>query len=183
MTDIFAESDIFGVGGNDVFNMTDIFAESDIFGIGFDGWAVELQYRTTQTDPNSSPVTWTSWTELEAGTIEFWAIEFRIKLTSLTENVSPQVTELSITVDMPDRIERGDDLAVPITGATITFDPSFKASPAIAITIQDGAADDKIEFVSKSASGFTFKVYNDTLAGYVSRTYDYIASGYGRQST
>ena len=182
MTDVFAESDIFGVGGNDVFAIDDIFTESDIFGIGDDGWSIELQYRTTQTDPTATP-TWADWAALEAGTLEFWGIEFRIKLTSLEQNISPSVTSLSITVDMPDRIERGDDLTVPIAGATILFNPNFKASPAVAITIQDGAVDDKIEFISKTASGFTFKVYNDTLAAYVERTYDYIASGYGRKNT
>ena len=183
MVDVFAESDIFGVGGNDVFAITDIFAESDIFGIGDEGWEVDLQYHTTQTDPASSPVTWTSWAPLDAGTLEFWAMEFRIKLTSIDQNISPQITSLSIIVDMPDRIERGDDLTVPVAGTSISFSPEFKASPAVAITIQDGAADDKIEFISKTASGFTFKVYNDTLASYVARTYDYIASGYGRKNT
>ena len=71
-TDIFAEDDIFGVGENDVFDFDDMFEIEDIFGIGDDTWRVTVEYRTTQTDPASSPVTWSDWQTLEASTIEFW---------------------------------------------------------------------------------------------------------------
>ena len=60
-----------------------MFAETDIFGIGDEGWEIDLQFRTTQTDPGGSPVIWSDWAALEAGTLEFWGIEFRIILTSL----------------------------------------------------------------------------------------------------
>lgn len=180
-TDIFAETDIFGVGNNNVFDFDDIFAIEDIFGIGNDAWAVSMEYRTTQTDPNNSPAGYGAWTTLEAGTIEFWGIEFRIKLSSLQDGISPEVSELSVLVDMPDRIIRGEDITVPVDGLTVTFNPGFKEIPAVAITIQDGAVDDRIEYVSKSASEIEFKIYNGTLAAYVERTVDYIASGYGRE--
>lgn len=181
--DVFAELDVFGQGSNNVFDFSDVFAVDDVFGIGNDGWAVELQYRITQTDPNNSPVEWSDWEALEAGTLEFWAIQFRLKLISLSQNVSPEITGLSVRVDMPDRIERGEDLTVPVAGTTVTFSPEFKETPAVAITVQDGAADDKIEFTSKTAGEFTFKVYNETAGAYVERSYDYIASGYGRKNT
>lgn len=189
ITDLFAETDIFGSGSNNLYDEADIFAMPDIFGIGDDGWSVELQYRTTQTNPSSSPAGWSAWTTFVTGNVEFRAIEFRLKLTSLAANVSPSVTStLTVTIDMPDRIERGENLSVlgtggsPPTGATVVFDPPFKASPAVAITLQNAATDDKIVFVAKSAGGFSFYVYNQTTAGYVTRTYDYIASGYGRES-
>lgn len=183
MDDIFAESDIFGAGNNNIFDMDDIFSVEDIFGIGNDAWDVQMQYRTTQTDPNNSPAEWSDWAVLEAGIIEFWAIEFRLKMTSLENGVTPAVSQLAVKVDMPDRIERGEDLSVPTEGATVEFDPAFKVTPAVAITIQDGDVDDRIEFISKTASGFEFKVYNGTAGDYVPRSYDFIASGYGRKNT
>lgn len=183
ITDVFDEDDIFGAGGNDVFDFTDVFGVEDVFGIGNDAWEVVLEYRTTEDDPAGSPVTWTDWAEFQAGNLEFRGIQFRLKLTSLEVGISPRVTQLSVTVDMPDRIERGEDLTVPVTGASVTFTPEFKETPAIAITIQDGATDDKIEYVSKTAGGFSFKVYNDTAGDYVERSCDYIASGYGRKTT
>jgi sulfur carrier protein ThiS len=177
MDDIFAEDDIFGAG-NDIFAITDIFAESDIFGIEANSWAVQLQYRITQVDPLDDD--WTDWTEFNAGAYSFRAIELRLKLESLSQNITPVVTGLLVTIDMPDRIERGEDLEVTAAGVTITHAPAFKNNPAILITLQDGATDDRIEYTSKTSTGFTFKVYNATSAGFVTRIFDYVASGYGR---
>lgn len=180
--DIFALSDVFGAGVNDVFEFTDVFAVDDIFGIGNDAWELVLEYRTTQTDPANSPVVWSDWTPLEAGTLEFWGIEFRLKLISYMQNVSPGVLQLAVRVDMPDRIERGEDMLCPVGGAVVAFDPHFKQNPAIVITIQDGDEADEIEYVYKGVDGFEFKIYNRTLSVYVERTYDFIASGFGRKS-
>ena len=178
---IFSMTDVFGSGGNDIIAMSDIFAEDDIFGIGSAAWNVELQYRTTNDDPGGSPI-WTDWTVFTATTLEFRSIEFRVKLESFSLNVSPQITSLSITIDMPDRIERGEDLVVTPAGESIAYNPPFQNNPAVVITIQDGDADDEIQYIVKNSSGFTFKVYNTTSATYVSRTYDFISSGYGRKS-
>ena len=178
--DIFAEDDIFAITGDDIFAYEDIFAVDDIFGIGLGSWEVRLEYRITKDDP--SLLNWSDWAELTAGNIEFWAIEFRLYMRGINQNISPSVSVLSVTVNMPDRIERGNDLIVPDTGATITFDPPFKDNPSVVITLQDAGVDDKIEFVTKTDSEFSFKVYNTTLASYVQRTYDFIASGYGRKN-
>ena len=180
MDDIFAEADIFGAGSNDLFTEADIFSMGDVFGIGVDGWSVQLQYRTTSDDPADAPA-WSAWTEFTAGNIEFWGIEFRLHLNSLAKNVSPQVTGLSVTIDMPDRVERGDDMVVLPTGATVEYDQDFIGNPAVVITIQNGDANDEIEFTEKDTGGFSFKVYNTSATAYVARTYDFIASGYGRK--
>lgn len=178
--DIFAMSDVFGAGDNDIFTMDDMFASDDIFGIGTNGWLVELQYRVTNDDPGGSP-TWSDWLTFVAGNVEFWAIEFRLLLRSLEQNVSPSVTVLQTVIDMPDRIERGDNQTCDhITGLVIVYDPSFKANPAVAITIQNGDAFDSLVFTSKDETGFIVKVYNSVTAGYVTRILDYVTSGYGR---
>jgi hypothetical protein len=182
ISDLFGESDLFGSGGNDLFLSDDLFAEADLFGIGTDSWRVTLQYAITPDDPTASPapVSWEAYSDFSAGSYSFWGIRFRLKLESLSAGISPSVTTLTVNADMPDRIERGDDLIVPIAGTTITHSPAFKNNPAIAITLQNAASDDRIEYTSKTSSGFTFKVYNTGSAAYVQRTYDYIASGYGR---
>lgn len=182
MDDIFAEVDIFGGGSNDIFAMDDIFATEDIFGIGNAAWEVELEFRTTQQDPAGSPVDWSAWQPLVTGFIEFWAIEFRAKLISLEQNISPQVTTLTVKVDMPDRIERGEDLIVSDDGTTVIFEPQFMQTPAVVVTIQDGDAADEVEITDKTPGGFTLRIWNNTLSSYVSRTYDFVASGYGRKT-
>lgn len=158
------------------------FALDDIFGIGSDGWEVQLQYRTTQDDPTGSPV-WTDWTVFTAQNLVFWGIEFRLLMRSFAQGVTPQVTKLSVLVDMPDRIERGENMTVPAAGITIEFNPEFQAIPAVVITIQDGNEGDEISDVVKDTGFYFFRVYNRPSNTYVERTFDFIASGYGRKST
>lgn len=180
MDDIFAVDDLFGGGNNDIFAMDDIFAVEDIFGIGLGAWRVTLEYRMTNQDPIDD--VWTDWEVFDAGNYEFRAIQFRLKMESLAPGVTPLVSQLAVTVDMPDRIERGEDLTVPVEGAVITYEPAFKSDPAVVITTQDGDAADEIEFIYKNPSGFSFKVYNRVSEEYVERTYDFISSGWGRLS-
>lgn len=181
IVDIFAESDVFPSGvDNDLFTVDDIFSIEDLFGIGSGSWYVELQYRTTDDDPDASPV-WTDWLKFSVGFYEFRKMEFRVLLRSLQDGVTPSISALGVIIDVPDRIVRGEDLTVPVAGASITYDPEFQASPAVVITIQDGATGDQIEFTTKTSSGFSFKVYNTVSLSYVERTYDYISSGYGRR--
>ena len=180
--DLFAEDDLFASGGSlDLFAEDDLFAVEDLFGIGTDAWLVELEFRTTNDDPDGSP-TWTEWVSLTTGYHQFRAVEFRLVMTSLQGGVAPRVSTLKVVVDMPDRREEGEDLTVPVSGASITWEYAFQAIPAVNITVQDGADDDKITDLVKTTSGFSFKVYNKTVAGYVERTFDYIAAGYGRQT-
>lgn len=178
--DIFQIDNIFGDGENNIFQMDDIFDINDIFGIESDSWDAILEMRTTNDDPSDLNAVWTDWFELTAGSHEFRAAQFRVYLESDDPGVTPIVLRLSVSVDMPDRIERGDDLTVPIDGVTITFNPSFKDVPALSILTQNGDAGDEIQFVSKTENGFEFRVYNRVSMSFVERTYDFIASGYGR---
>lgn len=182
--DLFQDDDIFGVlaGNNNIFNMADIFMEEDIFGIGSGAWSVSLEYSITMDDSADPLAEWSPWQPLEAGNYEFRAIKFRLKMDSFTDDISPLVRQLSVKIDMPDRIERGEDILCPVGGITITYPTPFKNNPAVAITIQDGDASDEIQIISKSSDAFTLMVYNTALGMYVERTFDYIASGYGRKN-
>lgn len=179
--DLFSMPDMFGSLSQNLFDEEDLFEMDDMFGIGADAWEVQLEYRISMVDPVGDE--WTEWNVFTASTIEFWAIQFRVKLTSLQQYITPKISILSIAVDMPDRIERGEDMLLAVDGATVTYPVPFKNNPAVAITIQDGEASDEIEFINKTSSGFFFKVYNRTALSYVERSYDFISSGYGRQNT
>ena len=83
---------------------------------------------------------------------------------------------------MPDRYESNEDVDCPSGGVTITYESAFKNNPSVNITLQNGSVDDKIEFISKTSTGFQMKVYNATAGTYVDRSFDYISAGYGRTS-
>ena len=141
-------------------------------------WSVELQMNIS--NDNS---TWSGWQPFIASQMRFRAVKFRLKLYSASIYITPNVSIARVYIDMPDRYESGEDITMTSasTGGVITYNQAFRNNPSVNITVQNGAVDDKIEFVSKNNKGFTFKVFNATLNSYVTRTFDYIAAGYGRE--
>lgn len=149
----------------------------------FDDTNVELWVSTTQDDPNGTP-TWTDYRQFFVGDYSARGFRFKAILTSSDETATPVLKVLTINVDMPDRVAGDNDL-VSGTGSggySVTFTPSFKVSPSIGIMAQDLAQGDFYEIPTKSASGFTIRFKNSS-GTVVSRTFDYVAKGYGELVT
>jgi len=142
-------------------------------------WDVDVQVRTTQDDPAGTP-TWTDWNVVTVSDYEARAFEFRVVLTSLAVTVTPSISELSVQVDMPDRVLGQDDVTSQIGGTTITFSPAFKNKPAIAVTGQDMATGDYFTLTGAGRTGFTVEFF-DSGGSSISRTFDWIAKGYGEE--
>ena len=127
-------------------------------------------------------VEWSGWEKFTSARQQFRYAKFRLHLQTESVNYRPRIKELVVFLDMPDRQEH--DESVEITdanaGKAITYNGAFKANPAVNITIQDGAVDDRLEFVDKTRFGFTIRIFNATINGYVTRTFDWVANGYGR---
>ncbi len=126
--------------------------------------------------------TWGDWEQFIASQLKFYAIKFRLHLYSGNVYTTPRVSIARVTVDMPDRYESAEDVEIvdANVGAVVKYNSPFRNNPAVNITIQDGAVDDRIEFTVKNNEGFTFKVFNATLNTYVKRSFDYLAAGYGK---
>jgi hypothetical protein len=140
-------------------------------------WAAELQVRTTNDDPAGTP-TWSEWKPFVIGDYTARAFEWRVVLTSVETGITPRITELEVSVDMPDRVAEGHDIASNAAGDAITFSPAFKETPAIGISAQNLATGDYYTITSKSRTGFTIRFFNASGTG-ISRTYDWTAKGYG----
>ncbi len=143
----------------------------------FDDTDVQIEARITEDDPAGTP-TWSAWQSFSVTDLKARAIEFRAKLTTTDDQATPKVTQLSVTVDMADRTESGDDIVSGAGAKVITFTRGFRATPAIGIGAQDMQTGDYYEITSKSRTGFTitFKNSSDTA---ISRSFDYVAKGYG----
>lgn len=139
-------------------------------------WAVELQVRTTRESPEDE--NWSEWQPLIVGDYEARAFEFRLILRSFEAGITPQVTTLSVEIDMPDRVAGGDDLLCPPEGRAVEFSPHFMAKPALAITAQGLGTGDYFELANITREGFDIQFKNAAGTG-VSRTFDYVAKGYG----
>jgi predicted phage tail protein len=150
----------------------------------FDDTNVELWVSTTDNDPNSSPAIWSAYRKFFVGDYKARGFRFKAVLTSTDETASPLLKTLTISVDMPDRVIGGDDI-VSGTGAggySVVFTPSFRVSPSIGIMGQNLQQGDFYEIPTKSASGFTIRFKNSS-GTVVSRTFDYVAKGYGELVT
>lgn len=172
---IRGSSSIRGIGSTLIRTITSLRSVFSVRGIDPNDWYVNLEMRTSNDD-----VTWSSWGDFTVGKHIFRFIEFRLYMLSNNPDISPKITTAEVLIDMPDRYESGEDIACPPSGAIITYNLPFRNNPAVNITLQNGAVDDRLEYVYKTNTGFHVKVYNATTAGYVTRSLDYNSAGYGR---
>jgi hypothetical protein len=147
-------------------------------------WNVELQYRKSMTDPALDD--WSAWQPFVVGDVTARAFQFRLVLTGLEiegndqsySNVTPVVSRLRVSVDMPDRVIAGNDIVVPAAGITISFDPALRSLQGLATADQDMATGDRKEITDKGPEGFSIRFF-DSAGVPVERTIDYVAKGYG----
>ena len=137
----------------------------------------ELQVATTDDDPSGS-ATYTAFRKFFVGDYKARAFKFRAILTSDDSEASPSISALSVTIDMPDRITAEDDIVSGAGSKAVTFSPNFKGLQGISISAQNLASGDYYVITSKSVTGFTITFYNSSDSA-VSRTFDYVAKGFG----
>ncbi len=144
----------------------------------FDDVNVELLVATTEDDPSSGSPTYTAFRKFFVGDYKARAYKFKANLTTSDAEASPQITALSVTVDMPDRVVSEADIVSGTGSKAITFSPSFKALQGVGISASNLTSGDYYAITSKSATGFTITFYNSS-DNVVNRTFDYVAKGYG----
>lgn len=138
---------------------------------------VTLYVATTEDNPSGTP-TWTDFRKFFVGDYKARGYKFKAVLTSASGESSPVVQALSVSIDMPDRTYGDKDIVSGAGAKVITFAPAFKVSPNIGIMAQNLQQGDYYEVSSKSATGFTITFKNSSGTA-VSRTFDYVAVGYG----
>lgn len=143
-------------------------------------WSLQLQLRATNDDPDASPA-WSDWTPFVVGDYTARAFGFRALLASGVQNVTPSLSHLSVSVDMPDRIASGRGVAAEAAGTDVSFARPFRAAPAITVTPRDMAAGDYYAVTGQTPAGFSIRFF-DSGGGGVARTFDYLARGYGEEA-
>jgi hypothetical protein len=123
-------------------------------------------------------VIWSAWRRLNVGDHTARGLRFRAVLTTLAANVSPLVTAMQVTIDMPDRTVAEADLASGVGPRLVTFPHGFKGLSGLGISAQGMASGDYYEITGKDAAGFTI-IFKNAAGAAVARTFDYVATGYG----
>jgi len=148
-------------------------------GQNVDDTNVTLFVSLTNDDPAGSP-TWSDYKEFTVGDYSARALRFKANLSSVDDQATPAIKELSVEVDMPDRITADNDIAsgTAAGGKVVTFSPEFKALQGLAIVAENMETGDFYDIVSKDATGFTIR-FKNSGGTVVDRTFDYVAKGYG----
>ena len=123
-------------------------------------------------------VTYTSFRNFTIGDYTARYFKFKLIMTSTDLSSTPVVSELSVTIDMPDRIFSDNDIISGVATKTVTFTLPFKSvNYAVGITAENMATGDYFIVENKAVDSFdvTFKNSSNSV---VSRTFDYIAKGY-----
>jgi len=123
-------------------------------------------------------ITYTAFQNFVIGNYTFRYAKFRVVLISRDLASTPVVSQVTVSIDMEDRIFSGNDITSGAGTYTVTFTNPFKSvNYAVGITGEDLATGDFFVVENKTINGFdlTFKNSGGTA---VSRTFDYIAKGF-----
>lgn len=150
---------------------------SDIDGGRIEDTSVALYVRTTADNPAGTP-TWTDWQRFSMGDYEARAFQWKVEMTSASANHNVVVTGLTVSVDMPDRIDFGRGVVSAAGPTTVTFDKPFRIVPAIGITAQNMQQGDWFTISpAPTPAGFTVNFFNSAGTP-ISRRFDWDAKGY-----
>lgn len=102
--------------------------------------------------------------------------KMRLLLISSDPSISIRVTALSWSVDVPDRIDTGNAVAVLAGGTAVTYSRPFHGVPNTQITIMNATANDDAVLTSQTANGFTVQILNGGVG--VARNINWLSQGY-----
>ena len=126
-------------------------------------------------DDNS---TYTTFQNFVIGNYTARYFKFRVVLTSSDLASTPVVEEVSVTIDMEDRIFSGNDITSGAGAKTVTFTSPYKTTGyAVGITGQGMATGDFFLVDTKTINGFNVTFKNSSGSA-VSKVFDFIAKGY-----
>ena len=126
-------------------------------------------------DDNS---TYTSFQNFVIGNYTARYLKFRIVLTSSDLASTPVIQEVTVTVDMPDRIFSGNDITSGVGTKTVSFSTPFKSTAyAVGITMEDANTGDFFTISNKTVNSFDV-LFKNSSGSNISREFDFIAKGF-----
>ena len=144
----------------------------------FDGNAASNSNAHLEIALSNDGTTYTAFKNFVIGDYTARYFKFRAYFISRDQLTTPVISQLSVSVDMEDRIQSENDIVSGAGTKTVTFTNPFKTNTyAVGITGENMQTGDYFVVENKTINGFdvTFKNSSDTA---VSRTFDMIAKGY-----
>jgi hypothetical protein len=139
---------------------------------------VEIQVNYSIVD-SVTPI-YQGWRRFVVGDYTARHLKFRVKMSTLYSTITPTMSALSVSIDMPDRIEQGNDLVSGAASYAVAFSPWFREIRSVTIAAQNMQTGDYYEISSKTRTGFNV-IFRNSAGTAISRTFDYQAIGFGRE--
>jgi hypothetical protein len=122
--------------------------------------------------------TYTEFRGFVIGEYEARYFKFRVVLISRDNASTPVVSQVTVTIDMQDRIFSENDIVSGTGTKSVTFPSPFKTTGyAVGVTGQSMATGDYFTVANKTITGFDVSFFNSSNTG-ISKTFDYIAKGF-----
>ena len=125
---------------------------------------LDLYVATTTDDPSGTP-TWTAWAKFTVADYSARAYKFKIECTSTDVLHQINVTELSVSVDIPDRVQGDNAIQSGVGTKSITYPSSFYAIPSVGITGCDLDQNDRMVLSNETKTGFDVTFYQGSGTG------------------
>ena len=145
--------------------------------------AVAVEVRSARTATGGNP-NWTDWHNLSRQRISGRYFQFRVRLSTTDENVTPVVRTLKFTLSAKARQMTGSGVNSSASGSTtVTFPVAFEEDDiVVVITIDSPSAGDYAVVDSESAGKFTFSVRNSS-GNRIAKSVSWIATGHGQSES
>ena len=133
--------------------------------------------QTTNNDPAGSTPNWSDWKPFYAGDYLARAFKFKVDVYSKDTNFNLNVSELSVTIDMPDIVDSSSCVTLNTGALTVNYNLNFHSSPTINGTIVNSGSGDYINITNVTSNSFDIEVKNSSNAN-ISKTVFWLAKGY-----
>jgi hypothetical protein len=144
----------------------------------FDGDTPENVRTVLQIATSNDNVTYSEFRDFVIGEYNSRFFKFRMHLESLDNSSTPVIEELSVTVDMVDRIQSENDITSGTGTKTVLFtNPFFSVNYALGITAENMQSSDFYEISNRTVNGFDI-IFKNSGGSAVSRQFDFIAKGF-----
>lgn len=140
--------------------------------------SVELQVNYSIVD-SVTPV-YQGWRRFVVGDYTARHLKFRAVLRTNYATITPTISALTAVIDMPDRVDYGNDLVSGAGTYSVAFSPWFRELRSVTIAAQNMATGDYYTISGKTRTGFDVTFRNSAGAA-ISRSFDYQAIGFGRE--
>lgn len=175
----FVQVDAIGIADDIDSRSSPIDEWRDFDGAWVDTVNAEIQFRSTNDDPEDVDADWSVWKRFFVGEYTARAYQFRLIATSTNKDHTIVIKTLSISVDVPDRTINLNDLESDLLGSSIVFEAPFFETPAIGITILNQQKGDYPDVSNKTKFGFDITIRDENGIAVV-RDFDVLVKGFGR---